>query len=222
MKKFIRSLTASATLTVLLLIATTSFASLVTLADNLSQPTDSSASINNDWSMAQSFRTNATAFTLNSVALPLQKEGIGTTGTFAMQVYDTTGANGTPGQKVADIRTAIDAATLGTTEGSVYEATGLSTLLSAGTEYYLVLNSENLTGKVYWDWTNSVAGTGFPSSYTSNYGSGWGTPTSSSPQKMQIVASDATSVPEPSTYALLTIALGVVGFARKKMLNREG
>ena len=39
---------------------------------------------------------------------------------------------------------------------------------------------------------------------------------------LTVEVSNATAVPEPSTYALLCISLGVVGFVRKKMIKVEG
>lgn len=38
---------------------------------------------------------------------------------------------------------------------------------------------------------------------------------------MRIQASGSASVPEPSTFVLLSVSLGVVGFVRRKMVKRE-
>ena len=74
-----------------------------------------------------------------------------------------------------------------------------------------------------WNYTDSNIGSGAGFSTTwADYGPSSWTTHSGSPYVMQVNATPiADAVPEPSTYILLGIALGAVGFARKKMNKHE-
>jgi len=100
--------------------------------------------------------------------------------------------------------------------------------LTANTGYWIVMNGTS-TETFQWARTGDLAGvtgawkpttgTGFYNSAFAN-GAGatqWDTQYDNRLFKMTV---NATAVPEPSTYVLLTLALGAVGFARRKM-NRK-
>ena len=71
----------------------------------------------------------------------------------------------------------------------------------------------SVTGKIYLDY-GWYDGNG-------DYFAGLLTAQYNSQDALASVTVNASAVPEPSTYALLCISLGVIGYARKKMLTRE-
>ena len=218
MKKSILSLITLLTLTLSLAVAAQ--ASLITLSDNTSETKATGALSDNEVWRAQAFTTTATAYTLTDVALWLYKAP-DTTGTFALQIYDATGRGGHPGSFVQTVQT-IDASTItGTSaaESLLYDYPNLDVVLFPNTKYYLVNKGLTLSseGYVRWSFTYSSSGTGFPSDYSYFNNGSWVGPTQPFFEEMRIIASGPSAVPEPSTYALLCISLGVVGYARKRM-----
>jgi hypothetical protein len=199
-------------------------ASVVTLADNTGNTEFNTAfTTNSDW-QAQAFTTTATAYTITDVAL-LLSNSTATTGTFDLSIYDSAGADGSPGAKVAAVRTAIDATTIGLTT-ALYDVSGLSISLSPNTQYYLAVTAtalkESATYGIEWSYTDAITSTGFPSAYSSSPDGGgkWTAPEFITPSMMRIQA-ETSAVPEPSTYALLCISLGVVGYARRKLNAKD-
>ena len=55
----------------------------------------------------------------------------------------------------------------------------------------------------------AASGLGYPSETNSLYGIS------------EVLTAQTSAVPEPSTYALLCVSLGVIGYARKKMVKSE-
>ena len=104
---------------------------------------------------------------------------------------------------------------------------GSDQLLPNSTYFLLTWACTNSAGQLQgdtftWGYTNSSSGTGpgFTTNWLEVVG-GTPTPNASSPFIMQVNATQNSVVPEPSTYALLCISLGVVGYARKRMAKSE-
>jgi hypothetical protein len=113
------------------------------------------------------------------------------------------------------------------------------TVLAANTDYWVVLSA---TGTGEFGWANVqqfdsvnpnlqvmqfTASTIWQSATNSFSGGipvldGTGLPAQSVNNDFPyVMAMDASAVPEPSTYVLLMISLGVVGYARKRMTTKE-
>ena len=173
---------------------------------------------NTRWA-GQAFATTATAYTITDVTLELVNI-YSCTGAFSISIFDSLGVDGRPSGLVADVMTGNDAASI--TTPALFTYTPVSgILLAPSTTYYLVLRGTSLDSEIGWSYASdgSGSGGGFPSnesSYNNNVHT-WSPPSLTSTPQIMIINASATAVPEPSTYALLCISLGVVGFARKKM-----
>jgi hypothetical protein len=99
----------------------------------------------------------------------------------------------------------------GTLANTTFTASGVT--LPQSNTYWVTLTAP--TGQ--YDWSTANGGTG--GIYYN--GTIWQNIQQPGSFQMKLVSSPAT-VPEPSTYALLCISLGVVGFVRKKMVKSEG
>ena len=173
--------------------------------------------------LAQQFTTSADHLHLDSVTLFMDQVS-GYPGTAVVSIYSDNGANA-PGVLVAN-GLLSDPVTYPTTLSPVvFSASNL--LLSGLTRYWVVFQAQN-SGRFEWSETQATTGyTGFgpwtgdpPFYYINTTNDGKITDSFDSPFEMAINASNPPTVPEPSTYVLLGIALGVVGFARMK-INRS-
>lgn len=181
----------------------------VVLFDNLSVGSRNGyINVSNDQWTAQGFSTTSTDFTLSSVSLELWNQS-GTTGNFQIQVWDSTGAAGSPGTQVgAAIYTGL-AQNLNHGSGDrLLSIDGLNVPLSAASLYYLVARgtdlaevggSEPFPGSLAWDFTNVNASP----SYAKNGGSDWNSPLGGD-FYMKVEA-----IPEPGTLTLLLISTGI-------------
>ena len=112
--------------------------------DNLSGTSNGTMVVSNTQSIAQAFTTTATDFVLTGVQLRLYNMN-GTTGGYELQLWDATGASGSPGvQTGAALYTGL-AQNLTATSGSLLSVTGLNRTLAANTTYYLVVAGTNLS-----------------------------------------------------------------------------
>ncbi len=173
--------------------------------------------------LAQEFTTNTSPLGLDSVTLLMDGAGKAEVSIFT---NNNSGAD-VPGSLVG---TLVSPASYNSSvlTGTVFTASGL--VLNLHTTYWVVMNVP--TGAFNWSYARFENS---PVLYdTTKYGAWYNDPPNSflnnsnwinltdftAPLQMTINASNA--VPEPSTYVLLVIALGAVGFARKKMNRREG
>ena len=203
--------TATVHLTLLVAGARMESSAAVTLFDNLSagSPNGSFYVTNTQWT-GQAFATTGTAFVLNQVSLRLWNQN-GTTGGYQIQIWDSSGASGSPGAQVGGaIHTGL-AEDLGTNPGGLLNLTGLNISLNAGTSYYLIALGTGLTdiediffpspGTIAWDATDVNLAATYD---TGDSGANWFGPYS---QNLYMGISGE-SVPEVSSVALSALAIG--------------
>lgn len=188
---------------------TTVRAAEIDLSNNLSETFSSNSAVDdNDWH-AQSFNTDATHTLITRVEVPfcVAETSSNPTGTFEVQIWNASGAGGSPGAKVADVTTNRSVTgllcPLSNISSPAVVFSGLAIALNASTKYYLVLSGVGLgpTTSGLWDYTLSESGTGFPSDYygSSNAGVNWGNHLIADPQQMRIVADAPPCVSTGST-----------------------
>lgn len=182
----------------------------VVLADNLGGGIFGSSAITTNFSHAQQFQTQSSAYILNKIQLPLYRQSTNSSGNYTISIY--TNNSGVPGTLVSGAQLTAPVGTLGTS--SAVQTFNISWTLNPNTYYFLVMSGTGITNEsVLWN-TSVGGGTGFPSSYTVsvNGGTTW-MPPSEFPQQMMRI----TAVPEPSTYILSLVTVGVfAGVAKHK------
>ncbi len=214
MKMRILALFALANITFFLAVSS-AYSDVATLTDNTGSLQVSSPFVSNSTWQAQGFTTTGLEYRLTDVAL-LLSNSTHSTGTFALSIY--TIASNTSPVWVADIRTGIDASTIGNGSGGYarYDVLGISISLSPSTPYFLVAKGTNLSANIQWGAAALIT----PSLHKKNTSGTW-TDITTNPLIMSVKASEplAVATPEPSTYLLLCISLGAVGIVRRKMDN---
>ena len=203
-----------------LTLATSAHASI--LFDNLSQPTSGSrvGGINSTAIFGQQLLTDNHSYTLNSINALLARPGINNPAVDAFGYFYLADSANLVGQlaSISPLATSLTPTTLISFNDPIQ--------LLPNSSYWLIAfgavdrDAQNMVDWVTWGYTDSSAGTGpgLSSNWMELIG---GTTYSSSPFIMQVDATQngAAAVPEPSTYALLCISLGVVGYARRKMVK---
>jgi len=184
----------------------------VVLFNNLGDPGGSYSSVP-VVSLAQAFTTTPAGYVLSEVSLPLWKTAT-PTGTYEIQIWDSTGDGSQPGSQVGPAIYTGLAQNLSDTGGSLLTVPGLNVSLSPNTTYYLVSANVSVTpsNQLFWKLSdNNVS-----SFYEFSSGS-WGGPYISN-LEMKIIA-----VPEPNSAAMLTIGiggLGVIGYGARGASRR--
>ena len=165
----------------------------------------------NGFAMAQSFTTDANAWTLSGVTLALANPSATSQGSFAVGMYGDNG--GTIGSLIGSLTT--DNATFFTTpSGGSYSFqnilfTNNSLTLAANTTYWVGVSNPNTD--IYWEGLFGITKTGvgtYGATFVDNNSVGY-TPLN--------VTVTGTAVPEPSTYALMGLgALALVVAYRRR------
>lgn len=191
----------------------------VDVFNNLSQSYDVSVSMNanagGNWPYnAEAFVPTVGNDILVDATLVLYLNAIGTTtGTYGVEIWSNTGA--VPDTKLFDVASGQSVAGLTTSPTQVTFTPVSPIQLTAGTTYWLVLNTSNYTGTkaIQSVGTNSGSGVGITSSFMSqkDVSNVWGANFGSSHMSASINA-----VPEPSTWALAALATGTLAFARNR------
>lgn len=165
-----------------------------------------------DWTYAAQQFNTGTNTRVTDVTLNLSSIG-GNNGSFNVEIW--TSSSNAPGSLVGAIAT-------GQSQGSVtgiqqtYTYSG-SVPVSAGTDYWVVMNATNMNGQVLWSYTDDapaqnpgfIGVVGTELLKTTDTLPTWSTPggVTSGRMMMSVVA-----VPEPSTWALALAGLGLCGW----------
>ncbi len=153
---------------------------------------------------AQAFTTTATDAVVSEVSLRLRNFN-GTSGGYQIQIWDSSGSSGSPGNQVgAAIYTGL-AENLGRS-ASLLTIPGLSVSLGASTTYYMVATGTSLAsgGIVGWGATDVVTTGAYDSA-----GSGWNGPYT------QSLYMKVSAVPEPESVTIVTVGLAA-GWMRSR------
>lgn len=191
-----------------------------------------SADIYNNWNAqayqigvgayaAQSFRTGATEITLDSVSLMLRDE-FGDNPTYTAYLYSSTGSN-TPNAQLLELGSRTLPEYFDSNSGtplpdSNISFTGIGYLLTASTQYFIVLQTNE-----FFSWKGPASdptgiSTGPYYSLSSDDGSTWNTnPDASKPLAMVVTG---TPVPEPSMILMTTIAASGLILARRSIRKK--
>jgi len=155
---------------------------------------------------AQSFMTTGTGSTISQVDLSLKKAP-GAAGQYSVSIYSMNSVSSEPDTRLSYVAKNQNQSALSTTYGTV-SFTGLSIALDPSKNYYIVLEDVTLAAMdwQYWDTTSSGIS---PPTYWMAYSSGWiSTASTDYPAMMKVMA---TTVPEPSAWAMAALAIGALG-----------
>jgi hypothetical protein len=180
------------------------------VVSNLSQPFDGFGDIKFTAWAAFGFNTGSSAYTIDSVTLPIAPNGSELLNNLIVQLYSSAPQDTT-------IAPSALLASFTYNSGNNYVFSTGSDVLEASTDYWVIVGA---TGSDFykWDYTNtgaSTAGSGtiFGGWSDSNdQGVTWTTAVvANAPYKAEI---QATAVPEPSTYAMLGIGIAMLAVLR--------
>lgn len=161
-----------------------------------------------------SFKTTATEFIVDKVQIPLMKDSA-TSGNITISIYDATGTSGLPGNIVGTSIGTVAVSSL-TNSFQTFTFSGLNRTLSPSTNYYITVRSTDIAsgvarGKVTDNDTGAITTGSLGYAF---YNNGWAGPYNGSWYFGAV--STVASVPEPSTYALVAIATGVMAAVARR------
>jgi hypothetical protein len=166
--------------------------------------------------LAQEFTASATLPLITQISMILSRDA-SATGTFDVSIYSKDATSGDPDQKVASVASGYGVSSLSSTPTAV-DFTGLSINLGTANNYFVVF--ENFNGSFGINWSFLPGGSDpepglLPDDFD---GSGWYQGTSDAAYLMSV---SATAVPEPSTYALMSIGMAVLcGIAQRRRMQK--
>jgi len=178
------------------------------LFNNLSQPSDGSANIDNFYyngstsyqSIAMGFTTGASAVTLAGVKLKMDGANNGD-GNFGVAIYDATGSGGRPGNQLMVLSGSSDPESAGLYD---YLSTGTLQLTADTTYYVYAFDGGTGSGNESYNWD---AGFGSSAGSYDRESANGGWIVDGSPYTMEVTGTEP--APEPSTLALT--GLGAAG-----------
>lgn len=217
----LRSLTA--TLAVLFSLASSSMVRAVDLYNTLAQSSLGVDSISTQYGDGLSFKTTATDYAVDTVKIPLRNDTFtpASSGNISISIYDANGSNSRPGSIIGTSIGTVPVSSL-TTSFQTFTFSSLNRTLSPSTNYYIVINSSDITsGVARTDLTNDNTGAITTGSLGySFYNTSWGNPNAGYWVRGSV--STVAPVPEPSTYALAAIASGVMAAVARRRKARLG
>ena len=220
MKLQLRSLTA--TLAVLFSLASSSMVRAVDLYNTLAQSSVGVDSISTQYGDGLSFKTTATDYAVDTVKIPLRNDTFtpASSGNISISIYDANGANSRPGNIIGTSIGTVPVSSL-TTSFQTFTFSSLNRTLSPSTNYYIVINSTDITsGVVRTSITDNNTGAITTGSLGySFYNNSWGGPYAGYWVKGSI---STVAVPEPTTYALAAIATSVMAVVARRRKVRMG
>lgn len=149
-------------------------------------------------------------------AVSLLVNRVGTGGTYSIELWSNTVVSGTavPNALVATLGSGSTSTLQSLTPNLVTLNPG--TAISSNTDYWVVFNATSVgPGQANWFYTADFTGTGVASTgyFKTNDGDGWN---EAYGEYRGIMSVTAAAVPEPTTYALAAIGLGIAGFVRAR------
>lgn len=194
----------------------------VDLYNTLAQPSLGVDSISTQYGDGLSFKTTATDYVVDTVKIPLQNDAFtpASSGNVTISIYNANGSNSRPGSIIGTPIGTVPVSSL-TTSSQTFTFSSLNRTLSPSTNYYIVINSTDITsGVVRTSITDNNTGAITTGSLGySFYNNSWGGPTAGYWVKGSI---STVAVPEPTTYALAAIATSVMAAVARRRKARMG
>ena len=187
------------------------------LFDNLAKTTGGVWAASPSQWQGQQFATDGDAYELAGITLWVSRSA--SPGDARLSLFTSAGTPATPGTLLASMT--LSTITSGSLQAATFTPTG-TVSLGAGTTYWAVLDSLTPGTTFSWAWTsdNTGAGAGFSSAWaeSTNAGVSW-TPYPTSPHQMSVDAIRV--VPEPATWVLASVGIGVCGVLHRLRIRRR-
>jgi hypothetical protein len=187
-------------------------AAATNLYDNISVSSGAIDRAASDGPLYDSFSTGSAAVDLSLILINLTNDGVtGSTGSFSVNLYADSSTS--PGALLTTIATLPDS-DLSTSIDSFALSPATPELLAADTRYWIGVVGPR--SSVAWSVASDATGTGVAGEFWASTPGGSLTVIANSdanPPYQMLVSVAAASVPEPSTWAMLTLGFAGLGFA---------